>query len=75
MKKISAQKMEPGIVAMAAGYTINTSPGPSVATSWMGLPELWAMYPSTEKMTNPATKLVQELMTLVSRASLQDDIT
>lgn len=33
MKKINAQKVLPGIVAIAAGYTTNTKPGPSVATS------------------------------------------
>lgn len=43
MKNMSAQKILPGIVAMAAGYTINTSPGPSVATSWIGLPDAYAM--------------------------------
>lgn len=39
IKKISAQKVDPGIVAMAAGYTTNTRPGPSVATSWTSLPD------------------------------------
>lgn len=43
MKKMSAQKMEPGMVEMAAGYTMNTSPGPSVATSWMFRPDTSAM--------------------------------
>lgn len=70
MKKMSAQKMLPGIVAIAAGYTTKTSPGPSVATSWMGLPAECAMYPSTENITKPAMKLVAELITLVSIASL-----
>lgn len=70
MKKMSAQKMLPGMVAMAAGYTMKTRPGPSVATSLMGRPVACAMYPSTEKITKPDTKLVAELMTLVKRASL-----
>lgn len=30
----------------------------------------WAMYPRMEKMANPETKLVTQLMVLVSRASL-----
>lgn len=70
MKNIRDQKILPGIVAMAAGYTINTKPGPSVATSWIGLLEACAMYPRTEKITKPATKLVAELITLVTKASL-----
>lgn len=70
MKKISAQNVDPGIVAIAAGYTIKTSPGPSVATSWTCLPEVCAMYPSTLKITKPATNDVAELITLVSMASL-----
>lgn len=70
MKKIRAQNMLPGIVAIAAGYTMKTNPGPSVATSWIGLPATWAIYPKTENITKPAMKLVAELMTLVSRASL-----
>lgn len=36
----------------------------------MDLPTAWAMYPSTEKMTKPETKLVAELIKLVSKASL-----
>lgn len=71
MKKIRAQKILPGIVAMAAGYTTNTNPGPSVATSCIGLPAACAIYPKTEKITNPATKLVAEFMTLVKMASLK----
>jgi len=43
MKKMRAQKMDPGMVAIAAGYTMKTSPGPSVATSWMGRPDVCAM--------------------------------
>lgn len=43
MKKIRAQKMLPGIVAIAAGYTTKTKPGPSVATSCIGLPAECAM--------------------------------
>lgn len=43
MKNISAQKVLPGIVAIAAGYTINTRPGPSVATSLMFWPDVCAM--------------------------------
>lgn len=62
--------MLPGMVAIAAGYTTKTRPGPSVATSCMGLPAACAMYPNTEKITKPATKLVAELITLVSKASL-----
>lgn len=73
MKNISAQNILPGIVAMAAGYTTKTKPGPSVATSCMGLPAACAMYPNTEKITKPAIKLVAELMTLVSNASLKMD--
>lgn len=71
MKNINAQNVEPGMVAMAAGYTINTNPGPSVATSCIGLCDTWAMYPSTANITNPAMKLVHELITLVSNASLE----
>lgn len=71
IKKIRAQKMLPGMVAIAAGYTMNTSPGPSVATSVIDRPAACAMYPSTEKITKPDTKLVAELMTLVRIASLQ----
>jgi hypothetical protein len=33
MKNINDQNVLPNIVEIAAGYTINTSPGPSVATS------------------------------------------
>lgn len=43
IKNINAQKVDPGMVAIAAGYTTNTSPGPSVATSWTSLPDAWAM--------------------------------
>lgn len=38
IKKIKAQKIDPGIVAIAAGYTTKTRPGPSVATSAIGFP-------------------------------------
>ena len=69
-KNIMAQKEEPGIVAMASGYTTNTSPGPSSATSSMFCPVRWAMYPSTEKITNPDTNDVQQLMQEVTSASL-----
>lgn len=72
MKKMSAQNVLPGIVAMAAGYTINTKPGPSVATAWMLWPDECAMYPNTEKITNPAQKLVAELIKLVNSASLNE---
>lgn len=72
MKKISAQNIDPGMVAMAAGYTMNTSPGPSVATSWIDLPLAFAMYPSTEKITNPAMNDVALLITLVNKASLKE---
>lgn len=71
IKKIKAQNILPGIVAMAAGYTTKTNPGPSVATSCIGLPAECAMYPNTEKITNPAMKLVAEFMTLVKMASLK----
>lgn len=70
IKKISAQKVDPGMVAIAAGYTTNTKPGPSVATSWISLPEVCAIYPRTLKITKPATKDVAELITLVKMASL-----
>lgn len=43
---------------------------PSVATSSMLTLCSWAMYPRMEKMANPETKLVTQLMVLVSRASL-----
>lgn len=43
MKKMSAQNIEPGMVAIAAGYTMKTKPGPSVATSCMDLPLARAM--------------------------------
>lgn len=43
IKKISAQNVLPGIVAIAAGYTMNTRPGPSVATSLMFWPDVCAM--------------------------------
>lgn len=43
MKNISAQNVLPGMVAMAAGYTMNTRPGPSVATSLMFWPDVCAM--------------------------------
>lgn len=43
MKKMSAQNIEPGMVAMAAGQTMKTKPGPSVATSLMDFPLAWAM--------------------------------
>lgn len=59
---------------MAAGYTTNTKPGPSVATSCMGRPAEYAMYPKTENITKPATKLVAELITLVKMASLKDKL-
>lgn len=74
MKKIKAQKILPGIVAIAAGYTTNTKPGPSVATSWIGRPAEYAMYPKTENMTKPAMKLVAELITLVKIASLRQKV-
>lgn len=70
MKNINAQNVDPGMVAIAAGYTTNTSPGPSVATSWTSLPDACAIYPSTLKMTKPAMKEVAELITLVKIASL-----
>lgn len=73
MKKMSAQNVLPGIVAIAAGYTINTKPGPSVATAWILRPDECAMYPNTEKITKPAQKLVAELMKLVNKASLQNE--
>lgn len=50
---------------------MKTSPGPSVATSEIFLPVTWAIYPNTENITNPATKLVQELISDVRRASLK----
>lgn len=31
-KNITEKKVDPGIAAIASGYTMNTSPGPSVAT-------------------------------------------
>lgn len=71
IKNIKAQNMLPGIVAIAAGYTTKTNPGPSVATSCIVLPEAWAMYPRTENITNPAIKLVAEFITLVNMASLK----
>lgn len=71
MKKIRAQKVEPGMVAMAAGYTTKTNPGPSVATSCTSLPEACAMYPSTLKITKPAMNDVAEFITLVKMASLK----
>lgn len=43
---------------------------PSVATLSIGFPDLLDMYPRTEKMTNPAQKLVMQLMELVASASL-----
>lgn len=70
MKKIRAQKILPGMVAMAAGYTTNTRPGPSVATSWIGIFAACAIYPNTEKITNPAMKLVAEFIIDVKIASL-----
>lgn len=70
MKNIRAQKVEPGIVAIASGYTIKTRPGPSVATSLMSLPAINDIYPKTEKMTKPERKLVPELTKLVMMASL-----
>lgn len=39
MKNIKAQNTDPGIAAIAAGYTMNTKPGPSVATCWIWRPE------------------------------------
>ncbi len=71
MKKINAQNVDAGIVAIAAGYTMKTKPGPSVATSCIGLFEACAMYPSIANITKPATKLVHELIRLVSSASLK----
>lgn len=68
---MSAQNVDPGMVAIAAGYTTKTSPGPSVATSCTCFPDVCAMYPRTLKITKPATKEVAELITLVSNASLQ----
>lgn len=62
------------MVAMAAGYTMNTSPGPSVATSCTSRPDACAIYPSTLKITKPATKEVAELIRLVKRASLEHQI-
>lgn len=43
---------------------------PSRPTSWTVFCCICAIYPSTENMTNPARKLVRQLMLLVTMASL-----
>jgi len=48
----------------------NYSSLPSRPTSWTVFCCICAMYPSTENMTNPARKLVRQLMLLVTMASL-----
>lgn len=54
-------------------YKFNSPyPGPSVATSAIFCPDVYAMYPRTENMTNPDTKDVAEFMKLVRRASLKN---
>lgn len=45
---------------MACGYVTNAKLGPSVATSEMGKPVLYDIYPITEKTTNP-TKILEKL--------------
>lgn len=70
MKNNIDQIVDPDMAARASGYTTNTSPGPSAATVAMSFFNTAAMYPKTEKMTNPATKLVRQLTVLVKIASL-----
>ena len=56
---------------MASGYTMNTRPGPSAATLLISLFAIFAMKPSTEKITKPDSMLVRQLIVLVRIASLQ----
>ena len=47
---------------------------PCVATSLRGFCVFSAIYPKTEKMTNPDKKLVAQLIELVAKASLKVEI-
>lgn len=60
-----------GIIAIASGYVTNASPGPPVATWATGIPVLCDIKPSTEKTTNPANMLVEQLITGINMQSLE----
>lgn len=68
-KNMAEKNRDAGNVLIDSGTTMNTSPGPSAATSFTWTPFRWAIYPRMEKMTKPAKKLVAELTVAVRRAS------
>ena len=71
MKKMTAQRTDPGRLRTRSGYVRKTRPGPELTTSWMVVSWTWAMYPRMEKTRTPASRQVSVLTMQVMMASLQ----
>lgn len=61
---------EIGNCDMAFGYATNARPGPDAATSSIFFPDIFAIKPSTENITNPESKQVPSLNTANINVSL-----
>ena len=57
-KNIALKNHANGIKDNACGNTTNANPGPDVTTSPNPVPSVVAIYPKTEKTTNPANMLI-----------------